>query len=129
MSEDLVKQRNRIVTEIKRAEDVQSKLEGEKVGDFRVPGQIVQDVLVAVEMRADMEERAEAWLECGLAFHQMRDHGQAVYYVERAVSIYPPGSHQKAVARWMLGITQTQVQAVNWRAFESFQERWTRCLN
>ena len=121
MSEDLVKQRNRIITEIKRAEDVQSKLEGEKVGDFRVPGQIVQDVLEAVEKRADMEERAEAWLECGLAFHQMGDHGEAVNYVARAVSIYPPGSHQKAVARWMQGIMQTHVQAVNWRAFESFQ--------
>jgi hypothetical protein len=111
--------RNRIITEIKRAEEGQSKLEREGVGDYRVVRQDVEDMVEALELRADLDERAEAQLECGLAMHQIRDNRQAAEYLERAVSNYRLGRHQKAVARWMLGIIQCQPESGSKRGFDS----------
>lgn len=122
MGEDLIRLRNRVITEVKRAEDAQSKLERESMGDFRVVRQVVQDVSDALELRNDLNERAEAQLECGLAMHQIRDNRQANTYMERAVSNYLPGCHQKAVARWMLGIIQTQPESGSTNAFNSFRK-------
>ena len=108
MGDDLIRLRNRIVSEIKKVEDGQLKLEQEDPGDFGVVRQNVEGIIDALNLRADFDERAEALLECGLAMHQIHDNRHAAKYLERAVSNYQPGCHQKAVARWMLGIIQMQ---------------------
>lgn len=122
MREDLVRLRNKIVTEIKRAEENQLQPEQEKAGDFGVVRQHVQELLESLEQRSDLDERAEALLECGLAMHQTRDNRQAALFMEQAVSNYLPGCHQRAVARWMLGIMQTQPDSGSTRGFDSFRK-------
>jgi tetratricopeptide (TPR) repeat protein len=120
MGDDLVGLRNRMLTEIKRAEDAQSRVEAVGNGDYRVVRQIVQTIMDALLNRSDFDERAEAYLECGLALHQIGDNRQAVTLLKNAVSNYPLNSHSRAVARWMLGIVQRQPGSESGQGFDSF---------
>lgn len=122
MGNDLVRILDKVVVDIIRAEEEQVSIEKAGEGDLESVRQNVKQLLDALELRSDFDERAEALLECGLALHQIQDHRQASECIERAVSNYPPGSHQKAVSRWLLGIMQIQPEARTGRAYDSFRK-------
>jgi tetratricopeptide (TPR) repeat protein len=123
MRDDLISLRNRLPGKVKEVEDRMAETEQETAGNFTAVQQIVKTILEALEVRADLDERAEALLECGLAMHQIGDHEQAAKLIERAVSNYLPGSHQKAVVRWMYGLMQMRPEQFR-RGFDSFR----RCM-
>lgn len=121
MSETFVNRRERIVRQIIAAEAVLVHSSGSSEGDFRLVAQNVEEMLRALDNTYDLVERAEGQLECGLAFHQIRDNRQAAIQLKRAVENYQPKSHQQAVARWMLGLMQLQPGAENGNAMDSFR--------
>ena len=108
LGSDLFWRRNRIVEEIKRAEQVMLNSDVDTVGDFRIPHQMIQAMLDSLDRRYDLSERAEALLECALGLHQMRDNRTAAFTLGRAIPYFAPKSHQQVIARWMLGILQLQ---------------------
>lgn len=119
MGSDLVNLRDKIVNEVKRVEQIKAS-GGES--DYSVVTHCIQDILYMLPLRSDFNERAEALLECGLAMHQIQDHPAAAYCLERAISDFPPGSHQKTVVRWMLGIIMCQIDGGSIRAFNSLRK-------
>ena len=62
----------------------------------------------AADLRPAGLEKAEAYLECGLARHQLGEGEKAIYYLKLALSLYPPRTYQYAVASWMLGAIEWQ---------------------
>jgi tetratricopeptide (TPR) repeat protein len=68
----------------------------------------------------DYEREAEILLECGLAVYELENFPQALGYLQDAVNVYHPRTHRQAVARWILGVVQWNVEsdrnnaALNW---------------
>lgn len=121
MGKDLFILRNKVVEEIKRAEEGIFLGNQDSMGDFHMASQVIHMMLKMLEQRFDLNERAEALVECGLAFHQIGEHREASIWLSRAVSYFKPGSHQQAVARWMCGLLQLQLDSGDLNAFNNLQ--------
>lgn len=122
MGDDLVKLRNQLVNEVQRVESEIAEANQAVVVDYQPVRQITGTIMDALELRSDINERAEALLECAMARHQIGDHWQALVWMEKALSNYMPGSHQKAVARWMSGILHLQPNSGGNRGFDQFRK-------
>ncbi len=95
LGEDLVELRNQMLEAVNR-------------NDQSLASRLARSLAALASSRPDLDERAEAYLECGLAYYQMQDMRAAVHCIQEAVSLYRPFSHQQAVARWMLGLAEWQ---------------------
>ena len=72
-------------------------------------------------------QSGEIWLECGMAIYKMGNLFEANEYFEKAVNQFPPESHEHAVALWMLGSVQWEIEkspdaSRNWeKAIDEFR--------
>ena len=71
---------------------------------------------------SDYLEVPEIKVECGLLEYEMGNQEGAIGLVDYAVSYYNPGSHQQAVARWMLGAFLWQTPAKISQATTSWEQ-------
>jgi tetratricopeptide (TPR) repeat protein len=91
--------------------------------------QIIARLLELARSETDYLFEAEILVECGLAVYEMENYPQALTYMQAAVDIYHPRTHRQAVARWLLGVVQWQVEPerprapLNWEmSIELFEE-------
>jgi tetratricopeptide (TPR) repeat protein len=87
----------------------------------------------------DYLEGIEVFVECGMALYQIKNYSNAANTLRRAAAGFPPGSHRQAVARWMAGLAQWQVQSerdnaiINWQQsikdFEGLEQQASRSQN
>ena len=67
-------------------------------------------------------EAMEIAVECGMALYQVKNFSNAASMLRRAAAGFPPGSHRQAVARWMAGLAQWQVQSERDSAINNWQQ-------
>jgi tetratricopeptide (TPR) repeat protein len=97
---------------------MQSALEGnskkvyQQVSLLQKVGQVSEDYLEAIEII----------VECGMALYQVKNFSNAASTLRRAAAGFPPGSHRQAVARWMAGLAQWQVQSERDNAINNWQQ-------
>ncbi len=87
----------------------------------------------------DYLEAMELMVECGMALYQVKNYSNAGSTLRRAAAGFPPGGHRQAVARWMAGLAQWQVQSerdsaiTNWQQsikdFEGLEQQASRSRN
>jgi tetratricopeptide (TPR) repeat protein len=94
----------------------------ETAQDTWVIYQLMYKLIDESRTSTDYMETAEAYVECGLAAYQMGHVGEAMRYLELAIHHYHPGTHQQAVARWLLGIVQWELQGYEDPARRNWQE-------
>jgi tetratricopeptide (TPR) repeat protein len=79
-----------------------------KSRDRRRADDAIRQLLEVANIRPAGPEKAQAYLESGLAKHQLGQAGEAIYYLKMALSLYMPRTYQYAVASWMLGTLEWQ---------------------
>jgi tetratricopeptide (TPR) repeat protein len=97
---------------------MQSALEGNSKKVYQ-QGSLLQKVAQASE---DYLEAMEIMVECGMALYQVKNFSNAGSMLRRAAAGFPPGSHRQAVARWMSGLAQWQVQSERDSAINNWQQ-------
>ena len=70
----------------------------------------------------DYLEAIEIMVECGMALYQVKNYSNAGATLRRAAAGFPPSSHRQAVARWMAGLAQWQVQSERDNAINNWQQ-------
>ena len=70
----------------------------------------------------DYLEALEIMVESGMALYQVKNYSNAGSTLRRAAAGFPPGSHRQAVARWMAGLAQWQVQSERDSAINNWQQ-------
>jgi tetratricopeptide (TPR) repeat protein len=78
--------------------------------------QIIARLLDIARGDKDYLVEAEILVECGLAAYEMENYPQALNYLQGAVDLYHPRTHRQAVARWLLGVVQWQIEPERARA-------------
>jgi tetratricopeptide (TPR) repeat protein len=79
---------------------------------------------VAEELANELRKPVDAgdiWAEIGLAFYQMGNLFESEKFWEKAVTSYPPESHEHAVVRWLLGSAQWLVETKNVDAMKNWK--------
>ncbi len=93
-----------------------------KRGDYRAVREDIQTFAAWAEGVKDVIERAEMYVECGLAAHQSGSDHEAVSYFNKAITLYFPLSHKRAVTRWMLGAVEWQIAPEKRGPFRSWRK-------
>ena len=108
--------------------------------DYIQVNQTIERMQGVVKGQGNTFEKAEVYLECGLAKYHFLDTKEAIRYIDQAISIYQPWSNRQAVVRWILGAIQWQDKALaddaikNWsRSVDDFsklidQANWDKDL-
>jgi tetratricopeptide (TPR) repeat protein len=94
----------------KRLDDMMKNKNKDKAQDTWIIYQLMYKLVDETRGSTDYMETAEAYVECGLAAYKMGHVGDAIRHLEQAIHHYHPGTHQQAVARWLLGIVQWEVE-------------------
>jgi len=97
---------------------MQAVVEGSPKKVFQQAG-LLQKVAQGSE---DYLEVMEILVECGMAYYQVKNFSNAGSTLRQAAAGFPPGSHQQAVARWMAGLAQWQVQSERDSAINNWQQ-------
>jgi tetratricopeptide (TPR) repeat protein len=91
-------------------------------GQFSSTYQFIGELQKLCNGCSDYLEVPEILVECGLLEYEMGNLEGAIELVDQAVSKYNPGSHQQAVARWMLGACLWQAPAKINQATTSWEQ-------
>jgi tetratricopeptide (TPR) repeat protein len=98
--------------------------------------QLMDKLLDETHRSTDIMETAEAYIECGLAAYHMGHMSEAVRYLEMAIHRYQPDTHQQAVAKWLVGIIQWDLDGHedlarrNWHeAIKTFEQNGLNALH
>jgi len=70
----------------------------------------------------DYLEGIELMVEGGMALYQVKNFSSSASTLRWAAAGFPPGSHRQAVARWMAGLAQWQVQSERDNAINNWQQ-------
>jgi tetratricopeptide (TPR) repeat protein len=107
----------------------ESGLDEDNAQDTWVIYQLMYKLIDETRTSPDYMETAEAYVECATAAYRMGHLGEAIRYLELAINHYHPGTHQQAVAKWLQGIVQWDLEGYedaarrNWGdAIETFEE-------
>jgi tetratricopeptide (TPR) repeat protein len=111
LGRDLVEVRNWIVDGIKKPSAINVN-------------QQIRNLMELLARRSNLCEKAEAFLECGLAKYHLQDYGESIQFLQMSVSTYKPDSHQQMVARWILGI----VMMKDIPRFKDGLQEWVICI-
>jgi len=84
--------------------------------------QLMYKLIDETRVSTDFMETAEAYVECGAAAYWMGHVGEAMRYLEMGINQYHPGTHQQAVAKWLLGIVQWDLEGYDDLARRNWQE-------
>jgi tetratricopeptide (TPR) repeat protein len=93
--------------------------------DYLQVNQTIDRMLGVVKSQGNTFEKAEVYLECGLARYHLLESKEAIRFIEQAIPMYLPGSHRQAVVRWILGAIQWQDKALADEAIRN----WSRSLD
>jgi len=93
--------------------------------DYIQVNQTIERMLGVVKGHGNTFEKAEVYLECGLAKYYYLDTEEAIRYIDQAISIYDPWSYRQAVVRWILGAIQWRDRALADDAIKN----WSRCVD
>jgi tetratricopeptide (TPR) repeat protein len=88
----------------------ESQVDDETALDTWVIYQLMFKLVDETRSSTDYMETAEAYVECGTAAYRMGHLGEAMRYLELGINHYHPGTHQQAVAKWLLGIVQWDLE-------------------
>jgi tetratricopeptide (TPR) repeat protein len=116
----------------KRLDETQANLgqgDEETPQDTWVIYQLIYKMIDETRTSTDYMETAEAYVESGIAAYRMGHLDEAIRYLELSINHYHPGTYQQAVAKWLLGIVQWDLEGYqdqarrNWQnAIEAFEE-------
>jgi tetratricopeptide (TPR) repeat protein len=108
--------------------------------DYLQVNQTVDRMLGVVKGHGNTFEKAEVYLECGMARYHLLESKEAIRFIEQAISMYLPGSNRQAMVRWILGAIEWQDKALedeagrNWhRSLDDFsklidQANWDKAI-
>lgn len=92
-----------------------------KKGDYIQSNQLVRRMMKLASVCSNLAEKAETFLECGLALYHSRDYPNAIQMLHMAVATYHPGCSQRPAARWILGIVQRKDQVLQEEGIRNWQ--------
>jgi tetratricopeptide (TPR) repeat protein len=110
-----------LLTIISRRLD-ERNLDEENAQDTWVIYQLIYKLIDETSTSTDYMETAEAYVECGLAVYRMGHLGEAMRYLELGINQYHPLTHQQAVAKWLLGIVQWDLEGYEDLARKNWQD-------
>lgn len=96
-------------------------------GKFSDADRVIEYLKSYQKTREDAFEKGEIWVECGLAYYDIGDPFKVVKSLKMAKKEFTASSHKRAVACWMLGTIQWDIEndnaeaLINWKwAIEDF---------
>jgi tetratricopeptide (TPR) repeat protein len=87
----------------------------------------LDDLQKITKWSSPVYERAEAFLECGIAYNQIGNNQLAVELLRKAVLDFAPNrgdSHKQTMARWILGAVEWMISTEKNQAIIE----WTKCI-